>query len=93
MVGATATATAEALYVRALELSSGEASEAELVAMAGDDRAALEHARDRLATRLHGHAGDWDATAALSLLNRALARYGWTERYDWKVRYTNHRKP
>ncbi|MDQ2729809.1 MAG: hypothetical protein M3Y91_18575 [Actinomycetota bacterium] len=91
MVGTTT--LIDAICARARELSPGEASEAELVVMAGDDRDALEAARDRVAYRLHGHAGDHAATAALTLLNRALVRYGWSERYDWKVRWAKHRKP
>lgn len=83
----------DTLCARALELSPGDASESELVVMAGDDRDALEAARNRVAYRLHGHADDYTATGALTLLNRALVRYGWTERYDWKVRWAKHRKP
>lgn len=91
MVGTTT--LIESLCSRALELPPGDTSEAELVAMAGDDRAALEGARNRFASRLHGHADDYSATAALRLINRALVRYGWSERYDWKVRWAKNRKP
>ncbi|MDQ6782890.1 MAG: hypothetical protein M3063_05490 [Actinomycetota bacterium] len=90
MVGTT---TIDALCARACELAPGDASESELVVMAGDDRDALEAARNRLAHRLHGHADDYAATAALTLLNRSLVRYGWSERYDWKVRWAKNRKP
>jgi hypothetical protein len=83
----------DAITTRAFELPPGEASESELVVMAGDDRHALEAARDRVVYRLHGHADDYAATAALTLLNRALVRYGWSEPYDWKARYAKHRKP
>lgn len=85
--------TTDALCVRALELRPGPDAEGELVAMAGDDRAALEAARDHFVDRLHDHGDDWAATAALTLLNRSLSRYGWSERYDWKVRWAQHRKP
>ncbi len=91
MVGTTT--MVDALYARAAELPPGESSEAELVALAGSDRDALEAARNRYSVRLHGHADDHRATAALTLLNRALMRYGWTERYDWRVRWAKHRKP
>ncbi|MDQ6839071.1 MAG: hypothetical protein M3137_12265 [Actinomycetota bacterium] len=83
----------DALCARAHELTPGESAESELVVMAGENRNALETARDRVAYRLHGHPGDYASTAALTLLNRALVRYGWSERYDWKVRWAQHRKP
>lgn len=93
MAGATSPSLIDTLCARAVGLPPGDGSEAELVALAGDDRAALEAARDRLVTSLHRQADDYQATAALTLLNRALGRYGWTERYDWKVRWAKHRKP
>lgn len=89
----TSPSLADTLAQRAIGLPPGEASELELVALAGTDRAALERARNHLAARLHGHADDHQATAALTLLNRALVRYGWTEKYDWRVRWSKHRKP
>lgn len=90
----SATDVTDAICAQALrpQLRGAEA-EAELVTMAGVDREALEAARDRMVTRLHRRPDDWDATGALTLLNRALARYGWVERYDWKVRWAQHRKP
>lgn len=91
MVGTTT--LIDTLCTRARELSPGDASESELVVLTGDDRGALEAARNRVAYRLHGHPDDYTATAALTLLNRALVRYGWSERYDWKVRWAKHRKP
>jgi hypothetical protein len=62
------------------------AAAAELVALCGGRRDILEETRDRYARRLHGHSDDWDATAALSVLNRALATFGWTDHYGWKGR-------
>ncbi len=95
------TTTIEAICERAIDLggqdltnerpSSGAAGE--LVALAGTDRAALVGARDRLAARLRGNQADFVATAALTLLNRAVADFGWDDRLDWKRRWTQHRKP
>lgn len=58
-----------------------------LVAHAGTDRSALVAARNAFATRLHHHGDDYAATAALRLLNRALAAYGWHDPYDWHSRF------
>ncbi|MBO0692567.1 MAG: hypothetical protein J2P58_06700 [Acidimicrobiaceae bacterium] len=60
-----------------------------LVELAGTDRASLVAARDAFASRLHGHADDYAATAALRLLNRAIAAYGWSDPYDWRGRLGN----
>lgn len=67
----------------------GDEAVARLVAMAGKDREALVAARDAFARRLHGHADDYAATAALRLLNRAVAAYGWHDPYDWRSRLGN----
>ena len=83
---------AESLFQRAPALgrsSDRAAATAELVALCQGDRGAIEQARDRYARRLHGASEDWDATAALTVLNRALAAFGWTDHYGWKGR----RKP
>ncbi len=64
------------------------AAVAKLVEAAAGDRPTLEAARDRVARGLHGNAGDWTATSALALLNKALVSVGWTDRYDWKVRWS-----
>jgi len=60
-----------------------------LIDAAGGDRQSLEEARNVYARRLHGHSDDWTATAALSLLNRALTDSGWIDPFDWSGR----RKP
>ena len=36
---------------------------------------------------------DFEATAALRNLNRAIATVGWTNPYDWRVRWKQGRKP
>ena len=56
---------------------------------AGGDRRALEQAQKDLVQRIHERSDDFEATAALSLVNRALAAVGWTDPYSWKHR----RKP
>jgi hypothetical protein len=65
----------------------------QLVAMAGPDRAAIESARDRVAAQLHRNVEDFQATAALTVLNRALARIPRNDPLDWRVRWSKHRKP
>lgn len=90
------TTQAEMIERRARELSTSpdqrQAAE-ELVRLTGTDRSALESARNHLASVLHNRTDDWEATAALTLLNRALAQYGWSDPYDWKVRWRQGRKP
>lgn len=53
------------------------------------DRAALEQARHALVRRIHERSDDYQATAALNLVNKALATVGWYDPYSWKHR----RKP
>ena len=60
---------------------------AEELARAG--RTALEDARTRLVQRIYLRSDDYEATAALSLVNKALAALGWEDAYNWKHR----RKP
>lgn len=88
----TTDATADELFRRAPQLgqrADRSAAVSELLELAGRDRAAVESVRDRYARLLHGNSDDWDATAALNVLNPALAALGWDDRYDWKRR----RKP
>jgi len=56
---------------------------------AGGDRPALEKAQADLVQRIHERSDDFEATAALNLINRALASVGWSDPYSWKHR----RKP
>jgi len=56
---------------------------------AGGNREGLERARAELVARIYRRSDDYDATAALSLVNRALAAIGWYDPYSWKHR----RKP
>jgi hypothetical protein len=88
---ATRDSLAEEAVVLAGTLDSGgEALEAavEKLAQAGD-REALERAQNDLVQRIHVRSDDFQATAALSLVNKALAAVGWTDPYSWKHR----RKP
>ncbi|MGI8492946.1 MAG: hypothetical protein ACR2KC_05910 [Acidimicrobiales bacterium] len=96
-----AASTTDELCEAAIDLARGAAGDApspedaaeQLANQAGDDRAALEAARDRLVARLRADQADFDATGGLALLNRALATYGWSEPFDWKQRWAQHRKP
>ena len=86
-----AAATTDEIRDLATELgptTDGEAAVARLVEAAGGDRAAIEAARDDVARHLHGNAGDWAATSALSLLNKTLVSMGWYDKYDWKIRWS-----
>jgi hypothetical protein len=88
---ATRDPLAEEAVVLASTLSSdGEALEAAVqkLAQAGD-RKALEEAQKDLVQRIHERSDDFEATAALGLINKALAAVGWTDPYSWKHR----RKP
>lgn len=53
------------------------------------DQGELESARQYLVWRIQQRSDDYQATAALTLVNRALARVGWHDPYAWKHR----RKP
>ena len=66
---------------------------AALADMAGRDRRLVEAARDRAAVKVRERVDDWEATAALSLLNRVLADLPRTDPFDWQVRWKQHRKP
>jgi hypothetical protein len=64
-----------------------------LIGLVGPDREAMESARDRVAAHLHRRVDDWEATATLTVLNRALARIPRNDPLDWRVRWSKHRKP
>jgi hypothetical protein len=66
---------------------SREAAVQQLVA--SGDRATLREAQSELVQRVRERSDDFVATAALSLVNRALAIAGWTDPFSWKHR----RKP
>jgi hypothetical protein len=86
------TSTGDELFRRAPELGrrpDRSAAVDEVVKLCDGDRATVEAVRDRYARLLHGDSDNWDATAALNVLNPALAALGWDDRYDWSRR----RKP
>jgi hypothetical protein len=90
------TVAAEPIIRRAGELAKdGDAAKAvdQLIAQFGPDRAAFEEARDEVAAHLHREVGDWEATATLTVLNRVLSRIPRADPFDWRVRWTKHRKP
>ena len=89
------TMTADDLYATVQELvgEDHEAALNRLQALVPGNRAALGEVRNRFASRLHGHSDDYAATAALSLLNRALATVPHDEPLDWKRRWAKGRKP
>jgi hypothetical protein len=88
--------TTEAIVRQAGELArNGDLDGAanQLVATVGRDRQSVEAARDQVAAHLHRHVDDWQATATLTLLNRALANLPRNDPLDWRVRWARHRKP
>jgi hypothetical protein len=90
-----AAVTGDTIERKALELATAtdrKAAVSELVAAAGGDRDALAAARNLVAYRLRSNSGDFTATAALTLLNKAVVQAGWVDRYDWKIRWTQRLK-
>jgi hypothetical protein len=88
--------TADTLVSHATALAGDadkDSATAKIIDLAGGDRQLMEAARDQLAAHLHTHVDDWDATATLTLLNRALSRMPRTDPLDWRVRWSRHRKP
>jgi hypothetical protein len=81
----------EQAFVLASTLTSGpEALDAAVQKLAAaGDRQGLEQAQKGLVQRILERSDDFEATAALSLVNRALAAVGWSDPYSWKHR----RKP
>ena len=70
----------------ARDLAAGDAAES-LMAAAGGDRNAIVAARDNVAAHIHRNVDDFEATATLQLLNRALSRIPINDPLDWKVRW------
>jgi hypothetical protein len=66
---------------------SAEAAVKQLVA--SGDRDSLQKAQSELVQRVYERSDDFAATAALNLVNKALAIVGWVEPFSWKHR----RKP
>lgn len=81
---------ADALVSKAYELTASGATPAgwqELLSASGESRSDLEAARDLVAARVHARVDDFEATAALQLLNRAVSRAPIHDPLDWKVRW------
>ena len=73
---------------------TADAAGGELLEAAGGDRRAIEAARDRVAAKLRRRVDDFEATATLTFLNRALAGLPIDDPLDWKVRWTQRfRRP
>lgn len=99
------TTNVDAVVARAYEVgrsgpAGGTAAEgipdpaADLLDAAGGNRVVVEQARDRLAARVHTRVDDYEATAALQILNRALSRLPISDPLDWKVRWSQRfRRP
>jgi hypothetical protein len=65
-----------------------------LLAAAGGRRAAVVAARNEVAAHLHGQVDDFEATAILQILNRALSQIPIHDPLDWRVRWTQRfRRP
>jgi hypothetical protein len=82
--------TPQSLSQLAAELASAGSPDAPeaLAREAGEDRRLLEDARNLVAARLHASVDDWSSTAALSLLNKTLARMPRHDPLDWRVRWS-----
>jgi hypothetical protein len=89
--------TPEAIAEQAAELArSGGDNDHAIAALSTSalgDRRLIEAARDQVATRLRYAIDDWEATATLTLLNRALSKMPRYDPLDWRVRWAQHRKP
>ena len=79
--------------VRGLLSLPQEEAVAEVLRAAGGDRERIVASRDRFATALRGRTDDFEATGALTLLNRVLAEHGPHDPLDWKLRWARGRKP
>ncbi|MGH9055082.1 MAG: hypothetical protein ACRDYY_04345 [Acidimicrobiales bacterium] len=87
--------TPEEIAAKAATLAKSDDPDAagRLITEASGDRQVLEAARDRVAEQVHARVDDWEATATLTLLNKALAEAPRHDPLDWRVRWAKHRKP
>lgn len=84
-------ATADEVFRRAPEFGrrpDRAQAVTEIVELAGSQET-LVAARDRYALQLHANSSDFEATAALNVLNPAVAAAGWDETFNWKRRLRN----
>jgi hypothetical protein len=87
----TGTAAADAVVERAFQAvqagSDPRSAVADIEVAAGGDRAAVEAARNEVSARVHARSDDFEATAALQLLNRTLSQMPIHDPLDWRVRW------
>lgn len=81
------------LSLQAAEVARAGGTTEAIIDAAGGDRASLESARDEVAASVRRRVDDFESTAALRLLNRALSEMPPTDPFDWQVRWERHRKP
>lgn len=79
---------------RAQAGATAEVALGDVMAAAGGDRRVLEAARDAAVARVHARSDDFEATAALQMLNGVLSRVPIDDPLDWRVRWSQRfRKP
>ncbi|HET9059196.1 MAG TPA: hypothetical protein VFN61_04690 [Acidimicrobiales bacterium] len=67
--------------------TSSQATEQAVAALAGSANVTeLAQAREHLVARIYARSDDFAATAALQLVNKALAEVGWPDPFSWKHR-------
>ena len=83
----------EALTQQVLEAAASGGSADDVIEAAGGDRGVVEAARDRVAAMVRRSVDDFESTASLRVLNRALSEMPRHDPLDWQVRWERHRKP
>ena len=83
----------EALAQTAIAEAGSNDSVDRVIDASGGDRLLVEAARDHLAARVRRRVDDFDSTAGLGVLNRALSAMPRVDPFDWQVRWERHRKP
>ncbi len=68
-------------------LAQGESDPEILARRMGNDREALQQARDFFVSLVRAHADDFRATEALRLVNRAMSKTPIVDPLDWKPRW------
>jgi hypothetical protein len=90
MAAATSAFTDNAIALSAAINAGSKTTDEAVRELAADgDRDALHTARGELVARIYKRSDDYEATAALTLVNKALAAVGWYDPFTWKHR----RKP
>jgi hypothetical protein len=87
MTGTATDAVVERAF-QAVEAGSDPGSAVtDIEVAAGGDRAVVEAARNEVSARVHARSDDFEATAALQLLNRTLSQMPIHDPLDWRVRW------